>query len=305
MNRKELSIIIVNFNTRILLRDCLLSIVENTQNVNYEVVVVDNASSDGSREMIENEFRWVRFLRNKKNVGFSKANNQGIQIALGENILLLNSDTLILGNCLFQVLSFMKSRADAGIVGCKVLNHDKTLQLSCYHFPNLLTEVVFFTKGVIKNIWDPVTWYKYMRYWDHKKIKEVDCVSGCFFLVKRSVFDTIGLLDENSFMYYEDSEFCKRLRTKTDYKIYYYPYAEIIHLQGASLKKTSTNYVSLQYSYKTAKYYLNKCYGKRIEKIFTVLCKSIWRMELFFFSALQFEKRFHKKALMLRELIHS
>lgn len=305
MNEKELSIIIVNYNTRVLLNNCLKSIAENTQNVDYEVIVVDNASSDGSIIMVEKEFPWVRLICNEKNAGFSKANNQGIQIANGENILLLNSDTLMLGNCLFYVLDFIKHKSDAGVVGCKVLNHDKTLQLSCYHFPNLFTELVFFTKGVIKNIWDPVTWYKYMKYWNHNRIREVDCISGCFFLVKRIVFDTIGFLDENSFMYYEDSEFCKRLRLQSDYKTYYYPHAEIIHLKGASSDSTPTNYISLQYSYKMARYYLNKCYGKRIEKTFAALCKIIWHIELLIFSALRFGKRFNKKTRMLRELINS
>lgn len=308
MNKKDLSVIIVNYNTRVLLKDCLKSIAENTRNVNYEVIVVDNASSDGSTAMVEKEFPWVRLVCNERNAGFSKANNQGIHIAHGENILLLNSDTLILGNCLFHALEFLRNTADAGVVGCKVLNHDKTLQLSCYHFPSLLTEWVFFTKGVIKNIWDPVTWYKYMRYWDHNKIRTVDCVSGCFFLVKRRVFDSIGLLDENSFMYYEDSEFCKRLRLQSDYKVYYYPYAEIIHLKGASSNytpNTPSNHASLQHSYKTARYYLNKCYGKRIEKTFALLCKAAWHIELFIFSALKFEKRFNKKTFMLRELINS
>lgn len=308
MNRKDLSIIIVNYNTRVLLKNCLKSIVENTHKVNYEVIVVDNASSDGSVAMVEKEFPWVRFICNEKNTGFSKANNQGIQIANGDNILLLNSDTIVLDNCLFHVLDFINNTEDAGVVGCKVLNHDKTLQLSCYHFPSLLTELVFFTKGVVKNIWDPVTWYKYMKYWNHNKIRTVDCISGCFFLVKRNIFDTIGLLDENSFMYYEDSEFCKRLRLQSNYKIYYYPHAEIIHLKGASSKNTHntpTNHISLQYSYKTARYYLNKCYGRRIEKTFTLLCKAIWHIELIIFSALKFEKRFKKKILMLRELINS
>ena len=304
MNKKELSIIIVNFNTKVLLGNCLKSIVKNTRDVSYEIIVVDNASSDGSLEMLKKEFPDIKLISNQKNVGFAKANNQGITIANGGNILLLNSDTLILNNCFRKILDFIKAKEDAGIVGCKVLNPDKTLQFSCYHAPDFLTELVLFTTEIIKDIENPVTWYKYMKYWNHNKIREVACIAGCFFLVKRGVFDKVGLLDENIFLYYEDSEFCKRVRLNSDYKIYYYPYAEIIHLKGAS-SNNSNNYVTLKYAYKNAKYYLNKYYGKKTEKIFDMLCKLIWHIELNFFCFFKFSKKFNEKILMLKELLNS
>lgn len=295
----ELSIIIVSHNTKELLKNCINSVIRNTQNIEYEIIVVDNASSDGSIEMLKKEFPRVSIITNRENLGFAKANNKGIKVAKGENILLLNSDTLILGNCLQKILKFAKSTSDAGVIGCKVLNADKTLQYSCYRAPNFLTELLFFTKGIIKGFWDPFTLYKYMKYWDHNSIRKVDCVSGAFLFVKRQVLEKIGMLDENFFMYYEDAEFCRRVRKKTDFKVYYYPEAEITHLKGMSIDKY--NYITLKSCYSSALKYIAQCYGETVGNIFNYLCRCIWRLEIFVFSLLKRNKKFRRKLYMLKE----
>ena len=298
----DLSIIIVNYNTKAHLRNCLNSIVENTKDVDYEIILVDNASSDGSVMMLQQEFPFVGVIENTQNLGFAKANNQGIRISQGEYILLLNSDTVVLNGCLAEVLRFARENKNAGIIGCKVLNPDKTLQFSCYHQPNLLTELCFFTKTIIKDFWDPISYFKYMKYWDHNQIREVDCVSGCFFWLKRELIEQVGLLDETFFMYYEDAEFCVRIRRKSNFKIYYYPYAEVIHLQGASTSVDNYNCVSLEHCYKGAKYYLKKCYSQRVVRSFRLLNNLIWRLETAIFLLFKFNEKFNKKLFLLKKL---
>lgn len=301
MGKKELSIIIVNYNTKDLLRNCLSSVINNTNGVDYEIIFVDNASSDGSVEKIKAEFPSVKIISNKENVGFSCANNQGIKAAQGKNILLLNSDTLINDNCLYKTLQFVQTTSDAGVIGCKVLNHDMTLQYTCYHAPNFFTELIFFTKEIVKGGLDPVTHWKYMRYWNHQQIKEVDCIAGCFLWVKREVFNEAGLLDKNIFMYYEDSDFCRRVKKNSDYKIYYYPEAEIVHLKGKSRDITNNN--SLKFCFQSFVYYLDKWYGKFSGNFFILLCAIIWRVEIFIFSFFGSNEKFMKKIVMLKELL--
>lgn len=302
MALKDLSIIIVSYNTKKILIDCLNSIIKNTKSLNYEIIVVDNASIDGTKEIIRNEFQNIKLIANNKNLGFAKATNQGIMAALGENILLLNSDTLILDNCLYRIFKFIKTDPNIGLLGCKVLNSDCSLQYSCFYKPNILTELILFTKGMVKNIWDPLTYWQYLRYWGHKEIKEVEVLSGCFLWLKVEVIDEVGLLDENMFMYYEDAEFCVRVKKKSNYKILYYPREKIVHLHGASSKHTEIKLETIKHCYKSAKYYLNKCYGATTELLFDRLCKAVWTVEIYTFSFLKFNKKFNKKINLLRRL---
>ena len=301
MSKKELSIIIVNYNTKEHLKNCLDSIIENTKELDCEIITIDNASSDGSVEMLEKEFSATKLILNKENVGFSRANNQGIEIAKGTNVLLLNSDTIVLNNSIYKTLDFINSNPKIGIVGCRVLNSDRTLQHTCYHYPNLLTETIFFILKIIIKIWDPFTYYKYMYYWNHKEIRKVECVAGCFMLVKKKVFEKVGLLDGNLFIYYEDSEFCRRVNEKSNYEVYYYPKVEIIHIKGTSCDPS--NYDTVKYCYESAKYYLNKYYGSPIGRLFNLLCKLTWQFELLFFYLFTSNRKFNKKISMLKELL--
>jgi GT2 family glycosyltransferase len=251
--------------------------------------------------MLREKFPKVKIISNSENLGFAKANNQGIKAARGENILLLNSDTVVLDDCLLKTAEFVKSRPDAGIIGCKVLNKDRTLQYSCWHTPTVLTEALVFTKNVIKNFWDPLTHFKIMKYWDHASVKEVNCLSGCFFWVKKDCFERFGNLDEGFFMYYEDFEFCRRIKKSSDYKIYYYPEARIVHL--GTMSADPENFSMIKNCYKSAGYYFNRCFGKNEELFFLFLCKSIWYFEMFVFALLRFDKRCNKKLGMLKSLL--
>lgn len=298
----DLSIIIVNYNTFELTKNCIHSVYNNTSGIDYEIILIDNNSSDGSPELLKNEFPNVKFILNEDNVGFAKANNQGITIAQADNILLLNSDTLIIGDCINKVLHFSKQTPDAGIIGCKVLNKNGSLQYSCWHEPTILSETIFFTISIIKNIWEPITYYKKMKYWNHTHIKQIDSISGCFFWVKKEVFNKIGLLDENIFMYYEDSEFCKRTILQSDYKIYYFPHAEIIHFGGASApgEQKINSVVSC---FKAAQYYFNKCFGDKTARLFASLCKKIWGFEMLLFFLFKFMPMIKKKYNLLKTLL--
>lgn len=295
-----LSIIIVNYNTKELTKKCIDSIIRNTQGIAYEIIVVDNASRDGSVDYLRGTFLTIQLIENKENFGFAKANNQGIKEAKGQNILLLNSDTIVLNDCIVKSLNFIKSRNDAGIVGCKVLNSDYSMQYSCFHYPTMLSELIFITKTIIKDFWDPVTYYKYMRYWDHKTVKKVDCISGCFMMIKEEVFRQVGLIDENFFMYYEETEFCLRVKKFSDFKIYYFPESEIIHFSGKSAE--GIGYDALKYTYKSMIYYLRKKYGVQSVRCFNFLCFNIWFIERIIFLCLSFIPNFKKKYEMLAYL---
>jgi len=296
----DLSVIIVNYNTKYHLENCLESVVKNADGLQYEVIVVDNASSDGSADMLKDKFTQIKLIQNTKNTGFAKANNQGIKIAKGRYVLLLNSDTIVIKGCFEKMVKFMDQNPKVGISGCKVLNNDLSLQLSVFHFPTMLTELLFFTKDIIKGFWDPIKHWKYMKYWGHNSIREVDCVAGAFLFIKSQVFERVGMLDENIFMYYEDAEFCSRTKKETNFKVYFYPNTEIIHLKGVSSAMNSHS--TLKHCYRSARYYLNKCYGKTTERVFDFSCKTIWYIGIVSFFILRFNEKARKKYHMLKEL---
>ncbi len=296
----NLSIIIVNYNTKELTKQCIESIIKTAVDFSYEIILIDNASNDGSLPMLQNEFPQIKFIRNRKNIGFAKANNQGIKVSHGDFILLLNSDTIVLEGCLRKTLDFFCDYPKAEIVGCQVLNNDGSMQYSCSHFPNILTEIILFTKNILKYFWDPVTYYRYMHYLKPDKIRSVDAVSGCFLCAKRETFNKIGLLDEHFFMYYEDTEFCLRAKKNGIYT-FYFPEAKIIHLHGKSNDKLS--YATLQHCYKSAQYYFCKTIGAKSGLLFKNLCVFLWGLELFFLRKFKGNKQIDCKMEMITTLI--
>jgi hypothetical protein len=197
------------------------------------VIVVDNASTDGSRKMLEQEFPQVKRINNSENRGFAAANNQGIVKAAGKYVLLLNSDTVILNDALQKTADFMEQHPKAAIVGCKLLNPDRTLQPSCRSFPsvwNIFTESFFLYKLFKRN---KLFGQYYMSHFDHNALREVDVVMGAFMLIRREVFEKIGLLDEDYFMYAEETDFCYRAH-RAGFKTFFCPEAAIIHIGGGS-----------------------------------------------------------------------
>jgi GT2 family glycosyltransferase len=235
-NDVKLSIIIVNWNTRDITRDCLRSIREHVTSLTYEVIVVDNASSDGSAEMICDEFPDVRLIANDDNLGFGRANNQAMRVARGEYFFLLNSDTVILDGAVERLIDFIAADPSIGIAGCKLLFEDRTLQSSCSRFPSIrvaLLEDLMLYKFLSRRLQGE---WLLGGYWPHDHARDVDAVWGAAMLLRREVFDQTGGFDERIFMYGEDLEWCWRVHDK-GWRIAFTPDAAIIHLNHKSSEK--------------------------------------------------------------------
>ncbi|MBI4810097.1 MAG: glycosyltransferase family 2 protein, partial [Ignavibacteriales bacterium] len=243
----RLSIIIVNYNVRPFLENSLLSVRRAMKGIDGEVFVVDNASDDGSVEMVLQKFSDVKLIVNEKNVGFAVANNLAIKEARGEYLLLLNPDTILQEDTLHIMIEFLDRNRDAGLIGCKILNPDGTLQLACRRsFP---TPWVAFTKIVgLSNLFsrNPLFGKYNLAYLDPDKTYEVDAVSGSFMFVRRQVIDSVGVLDEQFFMYGEDLDWCYRIK-KAGWKIYYVHGTQVIHYKGESVRRSDIDEVKLFY----------------------------------------------------------
>lgn len=233
----KLSIIIINYNTKALLKQTLQSVYNHPPQADFEVFVVDNHSTDSSVEMVKQNFPQVKLIENQENEGFSRANNRAIRISKGEYILLLNSDTVVLPNTFDIMLDFMDKHPQVGAAGCKVLLPDGKLDLACRRsFPTPLN-ALFQALGLSKLFPKSRLFAQYnLTYLDEDQTYPVDCLVGAFMLVRRKTIEQVGLLDETFFMYGEDIDWCYRIK-KAGWEIYYYPEARIIHYKGASSKK--------------------------------------------------------------------
>lgn len=233
----DLSIIIVSYNTRELLKQTIESIIATVGTLAYEIIVVDNASRDGSAEMIRMEYPGVRLLMNDRNVGFSKANNLGIRQSSGSYVLLLNSDTVVKNNCLSECIRHMGEHPEIGALGPRILLTDGTLDRACKRgFPTPEASLYYFLKLDKKHPMSPKYGKYNMTYLSELERNEVDSLVGAFMMVRRSVIDEVGMLDEDFFMYGEDIDWCYRIKA-AGYQNIYFPKAEIIHYKGASSRK--------------------------------------------------------------------
>lgn len=232
----DVSVIIINWNTKEILRDCLTSVYEQAGDVDYEVIVVDNASTDGSVEMVKNDFEQAVLIENAENRGFATANNQGIAIAKGRYVLLLNSDTVVLDGAIARTVDFADAHPRAGVTGCRVLNPDRTLQSTCFMFPSVLN--MFLSSTYLYKLFPRSRFFgrERMTWWDRNDTREVDVVTGCFMLVRREAIDQVGPMDERFFMYAEETDWCYRFK-KSGWQIMFTPAAEIVHLGGQSTAK--------------------------------------------------------------------
>lgn len=253
----DLSIVIVNWNTRKLLEDCLSSIYKFTKGVSFEVIVVDNGSEDDSQQMVRVKFPQVKLIPNRHNLGFTKANNQGIKIAKGKYCFLLNSDTYLIENSLKKLLEQSESLEDLGALGPLLLNEDRSIQQSAGFFPHL--PQVFWWMSFLDDLPGGVILAPYHIDHDsfYQKEREVDWVTAAAIIVPKKVIKEIGGLDENIFMYGEEVDWCYRIK-KANYKVYFSPSTKIIHIGRGSSGKISQNailgeYRGLVYFYKKHK----------------------------------------------------
>lgn len=233
----ELSIIIVNWNTKELLGNCLDSIAKNIDGISKEIFVVDNNSTDGSPVFVKENYPYVNLIKNAENLGFSKANNMALRKAAGKYIILLNSDTVVEPSAVSLMMDFLEKHPEAGMAGPKLLNTDGTVQLACRRsIPN--PKVAFYRiTGLSKILPNNKEFAKYnLTFKSPEELQEVEAISGACMMIKKKAMDEIGLLDEDFFMYGEDLDWCYRLGKK-GWKIYYIPNARVIHRHRASSKK--------------------------------------------------------------------
>jgi hypothetical protein len=239
----DLSIIIVNWNVKNYLENCIESIKSNVEEITYEVIVVDNNSTDNSRLMIENEFPEVILIKNKANVGFAKANNQAIKASQGKYIFLLNPDTAVLPNSLGKTIDFMDSNSQAGVCGCGLINPDNpdaALKTDWLKFPSLVDVLIFDT--FLGNLTSVIVSKLFKTKKENSKLDsslaiEVDWVSGSSLIVRREAVKEAGLMDEGFFLYGEDMEWCYRIKRLFNWKIYLLPYVKVVHYGGQCSKK--------------------------------------------------------------------
>jgi GT2 family glycosyltransferase len=243
----KLSVIIVNYNVKHFLEQCLKSVFKSLVNIDGEVFVVDNNSVDGSVEMVKKKFPQVNLIANNKNTGFSRANNQAIKLSKGEYVLLLNPDTVVQEDTFKKCISFMDDTADAGGLGVQMIDgKGRYLPESKRGLP---TPAVAFYKitGLSKLFPTSKTFGRYHQgFLPKNKTHRIDVLAGAFMMLRKSVLDKIGLLDEDYFMYGEDIDLSYRI-TKAGYNNYYFPDTRIIHYKGESTKKSSANYVIVFY----------------------------------------------------------
>jgi len=260
----DLSIIIVSFNVKEFLRKCLRSITDMDEGISYEIFVADNNSSDGTREMVEKEFPQVKLIHNRKNLGFSEANNRAVSESGGQYILLLNPDTFVYEGTLKEMVTFMERHPEAGAAGCRNwLDEHKTYQINNlnemrFRYILLLSDSFLGRLFATRRFLLTHYWEKSWDVWTAENYIEVPCIVGAFMILRRKAVEEIGLMDPAFYMFCEDNDLCKRIRER-EWKIYLNPKGQIVHYVSKSIDKEKVqcnNYLN-----QSLKYYIQKHYG--------------------------------------------
>jgi GT2 family glycosyltransferase len=288
----KLSIVIVNYNVEYFLEQCLHSVFNAVKNIDAEVFVVDNNSVDGSCDMVRERFPDAILIDNKENLGFSKANNQAIRVSTGEYALLLNPDTVVEEDTFEKVVDFMDEHPDAGGLGCKMIDgKGKFLPESKRGLPT--PQVAFYKMIGLSRIFPKSKKFGryHLGYLDDDEVHEIEILAGCFMLMRKSVLNEVGLLDEDFFMYGEDIDLSYRI-ILGGYKNYYYPHTRIIHYKGESTKKSSVNYVFVFYNAMII--FARKHFSEKNARLFTLLIN----MAIYLRASVALVNRFFKKATL-------
>ena len=257
---KSISIIIVNYNVKDYLANCLQSIRDSKYDGNIDIIVIDNDSYDGSSSMIRDRFPFVRLIENSENLGFAKGVNIGLKEKLGDYILILNPDTVIEERTLSVLKNYMEKNLEVGICGPKILNADGSLQLACKRsFPTpwvALPKILGLSKIFPNGKWTG----KYnLTYLDSDERHSVEAISGSFMFMRNAVLGDVGKLDETFFMFGEDLDYCYRT-IQAGFEIHYVPETQIIHYKGESVK--STPHDSVGWFYQAMNLFVNKHFSK-------------------------------------------
>ena len=291
----DLSIVIVNYNVKYFLEQCLHSVKKALEGIDSEVFVVDNNSVDGSCVHIRERFPWVTLIENQKNVGFSMANNQAIKESKGKYVLLLNPDTVVEEDTFSKCINFMDQHPEAGSLGVKMIDgRGQYLPESKRALP---TPWVAFYKifGLSTLFPKSKKFGKYhLGYLDKDETHEIEVLAGAFMFMRMETLDKVGLLDEDYFMYGEDIDLSYRI-TKGGYKNYYFPETTIIHYKGESTKKGSLNYVMVFYNAMII--FANKHFASKRARAYSLVI----HLAIYLRAALSLVKRFTKR--IYRQLI--
>jgi GT2 family glycosyltransferase len=239
----DVSIVIVNWNSREFLRKCLASIEASVRTIRYEVVVIDSGSFDGCEAMLREQYPQVRFLQSSENLGFAKANNRAFEASSGECVLFLNPDTEVVGSAIETMHAFLTSLPDAGIVGCRLINSDGTLQSSCVQsIPTITNQVL--DSEFFRNLWPKSALWGMAALFDNGPgASEVEGISGACLMVRRSIFEQVGRFSEDYFMYVEDLDLSCKVR-RAGYRNYYIPGATVTHHGGQSSQQATSAFAA-------------------------------------------------------------
>ncbi len=238
----DLSVVIVSWNTRDLLRGCLETLACELAGLGCEVFVVDNNSTDGSAELVAKDFRWVKLITNETNIGFARANNQALAGCRGRYILFLNPDTQVRPGAIQVLMNFLEARPGAAVVAPRLLNSDLSVQRSCRRFPSF-GSLVYELVGLSRLFPQIPAFGRYkMLEWGHDSEREVDQPEGACLMVRRPVLSQVGAFDEGFFMLFEEVDWCFRVK-QAGWQIWFTPAAEVVHHYGQSIKQVKVKMI--------------------------------------------------------------
>lgn len=237
----DISVVIVNWNTRDYLLDCISSLKDQTKRAKLEIIVADNGSEDGSQDALKKAYPDVKLLENNENLGFSKANNIGIEASSGRYICLVNTDIIALDHCLDKMLAYADSHENVGMLGLRTVGRDGELRKNCRYFPTLGNAIsdYFYLKYLFPGV--EALEGRTMRHYRYDENRSVQVMSGCFLMVRREALDEVGLLDERFFFYGEDTDWCKRMYDKGWDRVFFTD-ATAIHFGGGSSRSYPVKY---------------------------------------------------------------
>lgn len=237
----DLSVVIVNWNAKDFLLDCIQTIVDQTLQYSFEVIVVDNASSDGSAEAVRKRFPSVQIICNESNVGFAKANNIGIKRSTGGYICLVNSDIKLVHGCLDMMCDYMRKHPEVGLLGPQILNKDLSIQHSCSELPSLRSTLMHAL--ALDKLFPRLRFFRtrFMNDFDYRSPRNVEVLSGCLLMARRDALEVVGLLDERFFFYKEDVDWSKRFND-AHWQVMFYPEPKAIHFGGGSSSLAPTRF---------------------------------------------------------------
>jgi hypothetical protein len=298
----DVSVIFVSYNTEEMTKKAIALVKQSLPQLNIEIFVIDNASKDGSAEMIRQEFPEIHLIVNEINVGFGRANNQALPFVRGRYILLLNTDAFVDPDTIQKTVDFMESNPKTGILGVKLLGRDGVLQPSCRYFPTPLNSFLFRTG--LNKVFTSVKMIDDMN-WDHNQVRDCDWVPGCYYLIRKEVIDQVGLFDPRYFLYSEEVDHCFSAK-KAGWNVTYFPYVSVVHIGGESAKtdnkisSVSRQVSALQIESELIYFRKNLGLGSTlIHVLLTVIAESILFLKRLVKQPLNLKQAFNFKNLFL------